>query len=312
MESKVGLKNKVMKHTSSHFLILILAISVHSYAQERDVEFTPFVGIVYDMPVVEHWIGKIKRFDFREYYSDAVYSYDSIGTISLKNINVPETDIDDALFPGVDLRVRFAMVLHSEMRVNREGCYEVSLSSDDGSRLWINDELVVNNDGSHQLETEMDTVYLTKGQHAAKLWYFQGLPYHYALMMDVNRIPSMNDCHRLEEQNYSSKSKIENLLFETDEYSISALGEKELIKLANQINRGKVKRIKVIGFADQQGSTDYNLNLSSKRADAVVQLLKEYIRDPNIRIISEANGEVVHANQNDIRKEDRRVEIWWD
>lgn len=292
--------------------ITIIFFHLVSLAQENSIELGSFTGTVYDMPIVEHWIGRIKRNDFREYYSSEVYKYDSIGTVKLSKVQIAHTDIDDALFPGVDLRVRFAMVLHSEMNVNREGCYELSLSSDDGSRLWINDELVVNNDGSHQLETERDTVYLTKGQHSAKLWYFQGLPYHYGLMMDIDRIENLAKCHGLGEEVYTSSSAVNNVLFNTNEFLISEDGKKELLKIVKHINRQKVKRIKVIGFADQQGSEDYNITLSKNRADAVVQFLKEYIRDPNIQFRAEAKGEVVRANPIEIRNEDRRVEIWWD
>jgi hypothetical protein len=47
-------------------------------------------------------------------------------------------------------------------------------ASDDGSRLWIGDELVVNNDGHHGTETVSGVIALERGLHPIRVEYIQG------------------------------------------------------------------------------------------------------------------------------------------
>lgn len=65
---------------------------------------------------------------------------------------------------------RFAAVLP----VDREAEYVFSLTSDDGSRLWVDDKLVVDNDGLHAPKGESGKVTLTKGIHKVVVGFFQG------------------------------------------------------------------------------------------------------------------------------------------
>ncbi len=50
--------------------------------------------------------------------------------------------------------------------------YRFSLTSDDGSKLWINDQLVVDNDGLHGSETVEGTAALSAGPHKIRVEYF--------------------------------------------------------------------------------------------------------------------------------------------
>lgn len=53
-----------------------------------------------------------------------------------------------------------------------EGEYEFHLKSDDGSRLWIDDELVVDNWGLHGLETKSGKVSLDPGLHTLRIDHY--------------------------------------------------------------------------------------------------------------------------------------------
>jgi subtilisin family serine protease len=60
------------------------------------------------------------------------------------------------------------------IQVPRNGTYTFYTSSDDGSRLWINNTVVVENGGTHTLRERSGTINLTAGYHEIRVDYFQG------------------------------------------------------------------------------------------------------------------------------------------
>jgi hypothetical protein len=59
------------------------------------------------------------------------------------------------------------------LAVGRAGRYRFSTTSDDGSRLYIDDQLVVNNGGAHSAATRSGEIALTRGAHRVRLDYVQ-------------------------------------------------------------------------------------------------------------------------------------------
>jgi len=53
-----------------------------------------------------------------------------------------------------------------------DGVYEFALTSDDGSKLWIDDQLVVDNDGLHGSVTKTGVAALAKGAHKIVIGWF--------------------------------------------------------------------------------------------------------------------------------------------
>lgn len=54
-----------------------------------------------------------------------------------------------------------------------DGIYTFSTNSDDGSKLYIGDELVVNNDGLHGMVTKSGTIPLASGWHRVRIEFFE-------------------------------------------------------------------------------------------------------------------------------------------
>ena len=76
----------------------------------------------------------------------------------------------DGLVPGnLD---HFAVEFTSSLQVDEAGGYLFTISSDDGSRLFIDDKPVVNNDGSHSTRTSSGRITLEKGKHKIRVGYF--------------------------------------------------------------------------------------------------------------------------------------------
>lgn len=73
-----------------------------------------------------------------------------------------------------DLKEPFGVIFDGLLKIENDGIYEFSLESDDGAVLMIGDEIVVDNDGLHSMQTKLGLIPLRKGLHRIKLKYFQG------------------------------------------------------------------------------------------------------------------------------------------
>lgn len=69
---------------------------------------------------------------------------------------------------------QFAMVMNGKLRISKSGVYEFSLRSNDGSQLFIDNQMVIDNDGSHSADSEkVGKIELVEGFHPIRLHYFQ-------------------------------------------------------------------------------------------------------------------------------------------
>lgn len=59
------------------------------------------------------------------------------------------------------------------LRIDEAAPYRFTLTSDDGSKLYIDDQLIVDNDGSHSVRERSGFVRLAKGFHRMRLEYFE-------------------------------------------------------------------------------------------------------------------------------------------
>ena len=82
---------------------------------------------------------------------------------------VPEITMD---VPQLKQRDRLALRFTGLIQIPRSGRYTFFTASDDGSRLYIGDELVVNNDGLHGMSEKRGRIELTAGVHPILVTYF--------------------------------------------------------------------------------------------------------------------------------------------
>ncbi|MCM8533529.1 MAG: protein kinase [Lentisphaeraceae bacterium] len=68
---------------------------------------------------------------------------------------------------------KFGFVFEGYLLIPKTSIYTYYLSSDDGSRLFIDSEKVIDNDGKHGMEEKKGTIALEKGVHAYRVEFFQ-------------------------------------------------------------------------------------------------------------------------------------------
>jgi len=97
---------------------------------------------------------------------------------------IPDLDAmtpkDSGLTPKFDINLRkaedwFALRFEGYIKVPADGMYTFYTNSDDGSKLYIGSELVVDNDFSHPMNEEKGMIALRAGVYPIKLTFYQGM-----------------------------------------------------------------------------------------------------------------------------------------
>jgi len=106
--------------------------------------------------------------------------------------------------------------------------------------------------------------------------------------------------------------KTGSVLFDFNHADLTDEDQQQLADLAQTLSSLKHYAIEVEGFTDKVGPKQYNLELSRRRADAVVRYLTESAHVPLVKIHVIGLGEdepVADNHTRDGRKQNRRVEI---
>lgn len=108
-----------------------------------------------------------------------------LGTIYTTSLRIAPRSFLEG-FPGVSERIEwFAIDYEGRIWVETPGQYKFRLQSDDGSKLWINEKLIIDNDGLHPPRIVEGSAHLSRGIHQIRIAYFQGPRTHVALVMAV-------------------------------------------------------------------------------------------------------------------------------
>lgn len=67
----------------------------------------------------------------------------------------------------------YSIQFHGGLKIEKDASYTFYTNSDDGSMLWIDDKLVVNNDGDHGAQEKSGKIKLAAGQHKIVVGYYQ-------------------------------------------------------------------------------------------------------------------------------------------
>jgi OmpA-OmpF porin, OOP family len=102
------------------------------------------------------------------------------------------------------------------------------------------------------------------------------------------------------------------IFFDLDKAEVKSESEPTLKEIANLLKNDPSLNLFVVGHTDMQGRFDYNIDLSKRRAAAVVKILTEKYGINNSRLTPDGVGPLVPASTNETeegRKMNRRVEL---
>lgn len=243
------------------------------------------------------------------------------GTISTTQLNIQPQSFTVG-FPGVTDRFEwFAIDYRGRIMLPQAGTYTFRLTSDDGSKLFIDGREVIDNDGIHGVQPMDGQAELTAGIHEVRVQYFQGPRDEVALVLEWG--PGENELRPLDfaalapaqyrrEGNRLRAEMSGGVLFATN----SAELQPQALVLLGEIKRTMIDphagaRVTVEGHTDDVGSDTDNQALSERRARSVVAWLTSQGVDAS-RIEATGHGETHPKvpNTNDRNRAlNRRIEI---
>lgn len=113
---------------------------------------------------------------------------------------------------------------------------------------------------------------------------------------------------------FSQKQIIHEVYFDTDKYTLPITEQNRLLLFIKDLENIEIQNIEIFGFCDDRGSSNYNLELSQKRANTIKSILSSNkIKDSVISKI-DGKGEIVlklidSKDLNVVRGLNRKVEI---
>ncbi len=133
----------------------------------------------------DHGPVALRNFKYKTYFDDALsleqlqYQYfEAAGPIStlpiFDSLKVVKQGTTDSLviekLPGRDDQV--AYIFTGTLKVPQTGDYLFQLQSDDGSQLFIDGNMLIDDDGQHSMEARRGVINLTQGDHDLKITFF--------------------------------------------------------------------------------------------------------------------------------------------
>jgi outer membrane protein OmpA-like peptidoglycan-associated protein len=262
---------------------------------------------------------KLKNFD----------SLPSTGSVFTDKWDIPSRSFTEG-FPGVTNRYEwFSLTYQGSIYIPTTGRYSFRLSSDDGSQLFVDDALVIDNDGVHAMFDKRATVALKQGNHAFRLRYFQGPPVEIGLQLFVKEpgskekiftlqdfdqkvLESRRQLHVTEDAHAIHIRLGAELLFDSGKSALSPQAAASLQKLAEVLLVEPGLPVTIAGHTDNVGNAQHNQTLSEQRAEAVKQWLTTTGKVPGGCITTKGFGATMAVAANasaDGRQKNRRVEI---
>jgi hypothetical protein len=86
---------------------------------------------------------------------------------------VDNIDATGKFFVDRNMKENFASSFNAQIIIPKDGQWTFYTNSDDGSRLWVDESLVVDNDGLHSMTFKQGTTFLKRGLHRIRVWMFQ-------------------------------------------------------------------------------------------------------------------------------------------
>jgi len=142
-------------------------------------------GVVTPLP--SSFCGDVYEISYGAAVLPDFWNLEPIGSIYANALNVVDQDASGAVgIPGVSRSTMwFGVDYYGEFFITKPGEYKFDLESDDGSRLEIDNQKIIDNDELHQAQSKTGKVNLAAGRHTIHVPYFQGSPPGVALILTI-------------------------------------------------------------------------------------------------------------------------------
>ena len=108
-----------------------------------------------------------------------------------------------------------------------------------------------------------------------------------------------------------SYSKWSNLLFDFNKANIKPEHVQEINRLAKQLNKYDLHKLKIVGHTDDIGNPEYNQKLSEERAQSVASIfVQQGFKQNDLTAIGRGSSQpFVHNTSDENRASNRRVAV---
>ena len=267
-------------------------------------ELSPWSGAAYALPTDPEGLTD------RKAYSPQMLEGDYLETITLPVLDIPSGE--HMPFPGTYLTSRFSTMLYATLDVRQAGCYDVVLNSDDGSVLWLDDTLRLDNDGYHKMRLRRAQHHLDARTYTAKLWYVDLFAPLRGIEFTLTRLDDERACAKTRLTEPARVSLPAGALFASGSAELGPDAAASLDALCARLRGLGFGKLSVTGHTDNIGSTADNQSLSLRRATAVVRYLRDCVDLSDLKPVVKGAGAAVPIADNateEGRAQNRRVEV---
>jgi len=182
----------VREHETGNLGIVDVSRPVSLNGQDDKDKFHPppvgtirAFGVVTPLP--NSFCGDVYEVSYGAAVIPDFWNLDPLGSIYANALNVVDQDASGAVgLPGITRATMwFGVDYYGEFYITKPGEYKFDLESDDGSRLEIDNQLIINNDEIHQAKSMTAKITLAAGRHTIHVPYFQGSPPGVALILEI-------------------------------------------------------------------------------------------------------------------------------
>jgi hypothetical protein len=96
---------------------------------------------------------------------------DPVAVVAVDNLSIPSYEFNGALG---GLNEWFGIHFRGSLNITESGEYELCVASGDGAQLYLDEQLIVNNDGVHATKESCEPVFAEPGEYQIDVLYFQG------------------------------------------------------------------------------------------------------------------------------------------
>jgi hypothetical protein len=132
------------------------------------------------------------------------WNLDPVGSIYADKLEVWDQDIygTEGIPGATHSNLYFGVDYFGEFYVSKPGEYTFDLQADDGAKLEIDNQQLIDDDGLHPVQAKSAHVNLAVGKHTIHLPYFQGTPTRLALVLQVK--PPGGSMHMFNMQEFAA------------------------------------------------------------------------------------------------------------